>query len=844
MLAREAARRQEAVGDSRPALFCDPTSSANEESGQDSANSGRTRESDDEETVEEAFQEVQTGVAEASGRPALAQSTPGPDVCSWSTAMLARSDLRKLKADALKLEGDRIPRSEVVGLYFKKHRPCWSVDYHTREGKRKTVEFFVPDLSPETIRLVLQHAMECRKYMPRRFDLAPAFVPEPDEKAGGSPYRYGPRLLSPPVLAWVRQHNSVLKRAMYRESCGTAAARPPSNVDKGASGENAAASVRSSHPQCTQTGNRLPLPSGPCPRTSQDDGTLSTVPSEGRQGCSPVQHISAPMPTTTMPPPLEQRETLWNTVQQNPSVLIQPPVPELHAFISVATGSRAESHIPPEPDGHHCIIYQDYHEQTSGHPGQQLVYVPYAPGALCPPMKIACCTDFSKSWTAPAAGTPTQSHGTNGICISSGNAAASEPSGCYHSSGSISPSCAGAHNMSACCFQELLPAGYVSGFHFGVESLRTQVPQHPCHDQGGSLWAQQLKGMIPSAEQNPEIDPDGSTSLPTWPQLAGPAAADGSGSVQHLNPPGHAFDVCAMQEVEGFSLDSGVGFGAPRGGSVQKQELPCRESGASRSSPDADFPGGNLYPSLCPALPIRYETAVEAAFSCLALMSNSGHTTAVDDCRTAPSTSPPNGASSVSTPSSSSKSPWDESSPFGSPAMTQVQGDQHYLNDGLVLDNRCTPGDRGRSPGALFAGRGSATSQQVRRGVKRRCTAESEGELLFRSSTIPATCLRLSTTGSHPDGNGTPGKKFRTLSVGLDGHHGLVDTSEDTGWWSNAEVMGVSKQSIARTEPDALQKNSVLCDSPKAPLGTAPECSSGLYLPPCSWTATQAAEEQ
>lgn len=58
--------------------------------------------------------------------------------------MLARGDLRNLKADAVKLEGDRIPRSEVVGLYFKKHRPCWSVDYHTREGKRKTIEFFVP----------------------------------------------------------------------------------------------------------------------------------------------------------------------------------------------------------------------------------------------------------------------------------------------------------------------------------------------------------------------------------------------------------------------------------------------------------------------------------------------------------------------------------------------------------------------------------------------------------------------------------------------------------------------------------------------------------------------------
>ncbi|KEP61373.1 UNVERIFIED_CONTAM: AP2 domain transcription factor AP2IV-2 [Hammondia hammondi] len=130
------------------------------------------------------------------------------DVCAWATSMLARKELRKLKAAAVKLEGDRMPRSDVVGLYFKKHRPCWSVDYHTRQGKRKTVEFFVPDLSRETIELVLVHAIECRKYMPRRFDQAPAFVPEPDDTTSGMPYRYGARLLSPKVLAWIMENTN------------------------------------------------------------------------------------------------------------------------------------------------------------------------------------------------------------------------------------------------------------------------------------------------------------------------------------------------------------------------------------------------------------------------------------------------------------------------------------------------------------------------------------------------------------------------------------------------------------------------------------------------------------
>ncbi|PFH36127.1 hypothetical protein BESB_043190 [Besnoitia besnoiti] len=147
------------------------------------------------------------------------------DVCAWTTSMLARNELRKLKAAALKLEGDRMPRSDVVGLYFKKHRPCWSVDYHTRQGKRKTVEFFVPDLSRETIELVLGHAVECRKYMPRRFDHAPAFVPEPDDTTAGMPYRYGAKLLKPKVLAWIRENRNVSSRGSHAHHGGLASRR-------------------------------------------------------------------------------------------------------------------------------------------------------------------------------------------------------------------------------------------------------------------------------------------------------------------------------------------------------------------------------------------------------------------------------------------------------------------------------------------------------------------------------------------------------------------------------------------------------------------------------------------
>lgn len=68
--------------------------------------------------------------------------------------MLTPEEFRVLKSAAYRLEPDSLPKSELTGLYFNKHRPCWSVDYYSRQRKRKTIDFFVPvrhgrdDLSP------------------------------------------------------------------------------------------------------------------------------------------------------------------------------------------------------------------------------------------------------------------------------------------------------------------------------------------------------------------------------------------------------------------------------------------------------------------------------------------------------------------------------------------------------------------------------------------------------------------------------------------------------------------------------------------------------------------------
>nr|CEL65101.1 TPA: AP2 domain transcription factor AP2IV-2 [Neospora caninum Liverpool] len=226
---------------------------------------------------------TRTGEARSSGegetqghvdlKPASASrfhSYAEQDVCAWATSMLARNELRKLKAAALKLEGDRMPRSDVVGLYFKKHRPCWSVDYHTRQGKRKTVEFFVPDLSRETIELVLVHAIECRKYMPRRFDQAPAFVPEPDDTTSGMPYRYGARLLSPEVLAWVRENNNSGRNSQHAH--GQSSRR----------GEGEKAGSENGLPSCPAEGTSLRGPRGNLAR--QRDSRWQAKGAGGRAG--------------------------------------------------------------------------------------------------------------------------------------------------------------------------------------------------------------------------------------------------------------------------------------------------------------------------------------------------------------------------------------------------------------------------------------------------------------------------------------------------------------------------------------------------------------------------------
>ncbi|KAL8270426.1 hypothetical protein Esti_005655 [Eimeria stiedai] len=128
----------------------------------------------------------------------------GPDeVHLWSRRMLTSEEFRVLKGSAFRLEPDALPRSELTGLYFNKHRPCWSVDYYSRQRKRKTVDFFVPDVKHATLALVLKCASACRLVLPRRFEDVPSWIPEPDESTGGLPYRAGAAFVDPKVLKWV-----------------------------------------------------------------------------------------------------------------------------------------------------------------------------------------------------------------------------------------------------------------------------------------------------------------------------------------------------------------------------------------------------------------------------------------------------------------------------------------------------------------------------------------------------------------------------------------------------------------------------------------------------------------
>ncbi|KAL8428551.1 hypothetical protein Efla_003322 [Eimeria flavescens] len=125
------------------------------------------------------------------------------EVHLWSRRMLTLEEFRILKSAAFRLEADSLPKSELTGLYFNKHRPCWSVDYYSRQRKRKTIDFFVPDVKHSTLALVLKCASACRLVLPRRFEDVPAWIPEPDESTGGLPYRAGAKALAPAVLRWV-----------------------------------------------------------------------------------------------------------------------------------------------------------------------------------------------------------------------------------------------------------------------------------------------------------------------------------------------------------------------------------------------------------------------------------------------------------------------------------------------------------------------------------------------------------------------------------------------------------------------------------------------------------------
>ncbi|KAL8454416.1 hypothetical protein Emag_001443 [Eimeria magna] len=117
--------------------------------------------------------------------------------------MLTPEEFRVLKGSAFRLEPDALPKSELTGLYFNKHRPCWSVDYYSRQRKRKTIDFFVPDVKHATLALVLKCASACRLVLPRRFEDVPSWIPEPDESTGGLPYRAGAGFVDSAVLKWV-----------------------------------------------------------------------------------------------------------------------------------------------------------------------------------------------------------------------------------------------------------------------------------------------------------------------------------------------------------------------------------------------------------------------------------------------------------------------------------------------------------------------------------------------------------------------------------------------------------------------------------------------------------------
>ncbi|CDJ41017.1 hypothetical protein, conserved [Eimeria tenella] len=69
---------------------------------------------------------------------------PIKDVSRWSRRMLTPEEFRSLKAAAFRVDFESLPKSELTGLYFNRHRPCWSADYYTRQRKRKTIDFFVP----------------------------------------------------------------------------------------------------------------------------------------------------------------------------------------------------------------------------------------------------------------------------------------------------------------------------------------------------------------------------------------------------------------------------------------------------------------------------------------------------------------------------------------------------------------------------------------------------------------------------------------------------------------------------------------------------------------------------
>lgn len=481
---------------------------------------------------------------------------------------------------------------------------------------------------------------------------------------------------------------------------------------------------------------------------------------------------------------------------------------------------------PGEPEGQPAFVYQEFQERFPEHPGPQLVYLPCASSAF-PVIQGA----GPKPRMEPAVEN-TQLQETNGMRVFSRDLTPQQTA--CNSSGSDCGSCrvtavGGGH------LEKPLAEGPESSFAFGVERFRTHFPEHPCFHRGFA-WSPDSEGIGSRAEQEIERHAGCSPSLPGWqqPMRFGP---DGyfprglvSGEHQRVSEP--PVSVCAGYLAGRFSSQRCV---------VARQEPLDRPS--FLACPGVTSGGSECRRCTGSAMPTANEAARGVGS---ASVFDSGRANVVSDCVTVSDSSPATGASSDSTFASSSKSLSDASSPSSSPGMTRSRWGHQVRKNSLAAGEQFMAANKNGSPGDLSASQMGVAGQQVRRGVKRRGTAELDGDLLTRSNTIPAACARHSTTGVLQGGDpDTAGKRFRAVSVDFDVDHGQADSSREMGWWCDVEAAGMAKQNAASTESDSLQSNCfVLLDSPEAPRLTDLECPGALELPYSSWSTTLAVGEQ